>query len=98
MSDVGTLMFHCIPCMRPPRQWLRHCYDILLQVVSDETNGEGVTRILEASGAEHVINGMFSLLRKGGHVTMVGLPKTPIHIENAAHNICRPLYFSYCVV
>lgn len=57
------------------------------QFVSRETNGEGVSRILEATGADHVISGMFSILRKGGYVTMVGLPKTSLHIENAAHNI-----------
>ena len=60
------------------------------QIVSRETNGDGITRILEATGSDQVISGMFSLLRKGGQVIMVGLPKTALHVENAAHNIGRP--------
>jgi len=60
---------------------------ILMQIVSRETNGDGITRILEATGSDQVISGMFSLLRKGGQITMVGLPKTALHVENASHNI-----------
>ena len=52
-----------------------------------ETSGDGVGRLCEASGADVIINQMFSTLRKGGHVVMVGLPRKPIHLENPLPDI-----------
>jgi len=45
------------------------------------TNGNGVARLVEASGATPMVNSCFSLLRKGAHLVLIGLPKQPIHIE-----------------
>jgi len=59
----------------------------LAQVIREETNGNGIGRICEMSGAATMVNSMFSLLRKAGHVVMVGLPKSPLHIENPLADI-----------
>jgi 2-desacetyl-2-hydroxyethyl bacteriochlorophyllide A dehydrogenase len=59
----------------------------LKQVIWNETEGIGISRICEMSGAESMINGLFSLLRKNGQVVLVGLPKTPLHVENVATDI-----------
>lgn len=53
-----------------------------------ETQGDGVARICEITGAEVMINSMFSLLRKGGRIVMVGIPKQPLHVENPMPDIC----------
>jgi len=45
------------------------------------TNGNGVARLVEASGFPPVVNSCFSMLRKGAHLVLIGLPKKPIHIE-----------------
>ena len=52
-----------------------------------ETSGNGIGRVCEMSGAPSAVNNMFSLLRKAGHVVMVGLPKQPITIENPMQDI-----------
>ncbi|GAB1602889.1 uncharacterized protein LOC115212403 [Argonauta hians] len=51
------------------------------------TQNDGVGRICECSGSADLINSMFGMLRKGGHVVMVGLPKEPMHIQNAVQDI-----------
>ena len=51
------------------------------------TNNDGIGRIAEMSGASVMVNSMFSFLRKGGHVVMVGLPKQPLHVENVLTDI-----------
>nr|CAB3266482.1 sorbitol dehydrogenase-like [Phallusia mammillata] len=51
------------------------------------TGGDGIGRICEASGAAMMLNGCFSYLRKGGRVTILGLPKQPLHVENVLQDI-----------
>lgn len=51
------------------------------------TNGVGVGRICECSGQATMINTCFRYLRKGGRVTLIGLPKQPIHFENPLPDI-----------
>lgn len=51
------------------------------------TNGAGIGRICEASGAAPMLNGCFSYLRKGGRLSILGLPKQPLHIENVLQDI-----------
>lgn len=59
----------------------------LLEVVLRETGGDGVGRVCEMSGAMKMINAMFPVLRKAGHVVMVGLPKETLYVENPMQNI-----------
>lgn len=47
-----------------------------------ETDGDGVGRLLEASGAQPLVNQSFKMLRKGGVVVLVGIPKKPLHVED----------------
>jgi len=46
------------------------------------TDGNGVPRLVEASGFPPVVNSCFSMLRKGAHIVLIGLPKKPIHISD----------------
>lgn len=51
------------------------------------TNGDGMGRICECSGASVMVNSTFSMLRKGGQMTLVGLPKEPLHVENVLQDV-----------
>ena len=48
-------------------------------------------RICECTGVPPVVNSTFSMLRKGGHLCLVGLPKQPLHVENVLQDVgqCR---------
>uniref|UniRef100_A0A0B7BHM8 Enoyl reductase (ER) domain-containing protein n=1 Tax=Arion vulgaris TaxID=1028688 RepID=A0A0B7BHM8_9EUPU len=59
----------------------------LKEFVMKLTNGVGVDRICECSGVSPVVNSSFSLLRKGGYIGLVGLPKQPLHVENVLQDI-----------
>jgi threonine 3-dehydrogenase len=52
------------------------------QQVLAATNGIGAGCCIECSGASSNCNGMFKLIRKGGRLVLVGLPKTPLHVED----------------
>ena len=52
-----------------------------------ETEGNGIGRICEMSGAASMVNCMFKLLRKGGSVVMVGLPKQPMNVVDVLPDI-----------
>ncbi|XP_005101843.1 L-threonine 3-dehydrogenase [Aplysia californica] len=59
----------------------------LEEFVMELTNGVGMDRICECSGFPPVVNASFSLLRKGGTIGLVGLPKQPLHVENVLQDI-----------
>eukprot|EP00112_Aurelia_sp_Birch-Aquarium-sp1_P006742 Seg1738.10 transcript_id=Seg1738.10/GoldUCD/mRNA.D3Y31 product="L-threonine 3-dehydrogenase" protein_id=Seg1738.10/GoldUCD/D3Y31 len=59
----------------------------LSDVVMKETNRDGVGRILEASGAQPLVNNSFQLLRKGGRCVFIGIPKEPLHVENVGRDV-----------
>ena len=52
-----------------------------------ETDGDGVGRILEASGNADLLNNCFKLLRKGGTVVVAGLSKKAFHVEDFLQDI-----------
>jgi len=54
----------------------------LKERVLEETSGNGIGCVLECSGAPDLVNGQFSLMRKGGRCVLVGLPKAPLHVDN----------------
>jgi len=59
----------------------------ILVAVKALTNNDGAGCIIEASGFGPLVNRSFSLLRKGGRILMVGLPKTPLHVDNVLADI-----------
>jgi len=61
--------------------------EFVKQKIMQLTGGDGIGRICEASGCAAMLNGCFSYLRKGGWVTIVGLPKQPLHVENVLQDI-----------
>ncbi|XP_013416550.1 uncharacterized protein LOC106178076 [Lingula anatina] len=59
----------------------------LRDVIMEKTNGNGIGRICECSGAPPAVNTLWTSLRKGGNVVLIGLPKQPIHIEDPLTNV-----------
>jgi len=55
--------------------------------IMELTDGVGVARLVEATGAPPIVNNCFSLLRKGAKLVLIGLPKSAIHIENPLQNV-----------
>ncbi|XP_067671841.1 L-threonine 3-dehydrogenase-like [Haliotis asinina] len=81
----------------------------LKQFVESFTDGLGMGRVCECSGAPPMVNMSFSLLRKGGRIVMVGLPKQPLHVENVLQDIVfksltlktvhgRLIYHTWCEI
>lgn len=52
------------------------------RAVMEMTDGNGVERIVEASGSADLLNASFKWLRKGGQMALIGLPKGPLHVES----------------
>lgn len=60
----------------------------LQEVVMKETKGDGIGCVVECSGAKPLVNGgIYTILRKGGRILMLGLPKQALHIENPLPNV-----------
>ncbi|RUS76558.1 hypothetical protein EGW08_015690 [Elysia chlorotica] len=59
----------------------------LKEFVMKHTSGVGMDCVCECSGASSMVNSSFSLLRKGGHIGLVGLPKQPLHVENVLQDV-----------
>ncbi|MPC07922.1 L-threonine 3-dehydrogenase [Portunus trituberculatus] len=57
------------------------------EVIQALTAGNGIGRIVEASGAASLLNASFSWLRKGGQMALIGLPKAPLHVENVTTDV-----------
>jgi len=51
------------------------------------TGDIGVQTMIECSGVSDITNMSFSLLRKGGRIVLVGLPKQPLHVENVLKDV-----------
>lgn len=51
------------------------------------SGGNGVGRVVEASGASSLLNGSFKWLRKGGQIAVVGLPKAPLHVDDVVADL-----------
>ena len=68
------------------------------QFVMKLTDNVGMDRICECTGVPPVVNSTFSMLRKGGHLCLVGLPKQPLHVDNVLQDVgqyrvcCWPHY------
>lgn len=60
----------------------------LQEIVMKETNGDGIGVVIECSGAKPLVNGgIYTVLRKGGKILMLGIPKQALHIENPLTNV-----------
>jgi len=55
--------------------------------IMKSTGGIGVPTIIECSGYSDFVNNSFSLLRKGGRMVFIGLPKNPLHVENVLQDV-----------
>jgi len=53
----------------------------------EETTNDGVGCLLEASGAQPLVNNCFQMLRKGGTVVLIGVPKKALFVENVNRDI-----------
>lgn len=59
----------------------------LKEKILELTDNVGVGRIIECSGHSPTISQIFGCLRKGGCITLVGLPKEPLTIDNVLQDI-----------
>ncbi|XP_013416562.1 uncharacterized protein LOC106178082 [Lingula anatina] len=59
----------------------------LHDVIMKKTEGNGIGRICECSGAPEVVNAMWTFLRKAGKVVLVAIPKEQILIKEPLTNI-----------
>jgi len=59
----------------------------LKEKIMEITNGNGIARLVEASGAPPMVNTCFTLLRKGAKLVLIGLPKSAIHVEEPLQNV-----------
>ena len=57
--------------------------DDLVQMILDDTNGEGVDVLQEMSGAPSAIRDGLRLLKSGGHAVLLGLPSKPFELDLA---------------
>ncbi len=55
----------------------------LVQLVMDDTSGDGVDVLLEMSGAPSAIRDGLRLLKAGGHAVLLGLPSKPFELDLA---------------
>jgi len=51
------------------------------------TDGDGATCLIECTGAPPICNAMFSFIRKGGRMVLVGVPKAPLHVEDVINDL-----------
>jgi len=51
------------------------------------TNGDGVPRLVEASGNAQVVNSCFKLLQKGAELVFIGLHRQPFHVDDFLNDI-----------
>jgi len=51
------------------------------------TNGDGAGCLIECTGAPPLVNAMFSFIRKGGRMVLVGVPKAPLHVEDVINDL-----------
>uniref|UniRef100_A0A6A7FYD4 L-threonine 3-dehydrogenase-like n=1 Tax=Hirondellea gigas TaxID=1518452 RepID=A0A6A7FYD4_9CRUS len=51
------------------------------------TDGNGVERIVEASGSAVLLNHSFKWLRKGGQMVLIGIPKGPLHVDDVLQDL-----------
>jgi len=59
----------------------------LKEKIMEITNGNGIARLVEATGAPPMVNTCFTFLRKGAKLVLIGLPKSAIHIEDPLQNV-----------
>merc|ERR1712113_241532 len=59
----------------------------LKEKILELTDNVGAGRIIECSGHARTVEQVFGCLRKGGAMTLVGLPKEPITITNVLQDI-----------
>lgn len=56
----------------------------LIQLIMDETSGEGVDIVFEATGNGDAIKQIFPLLRPAGKVVLIGMPIKPVEFDIVA--------------
>merc|ERR1712228_124675 len=59
----------------------------LKEKIMSLTDGVGVGKVIECSGHAPTISAIFGCLRKGGCITLVGLPKTQLVIDDVLNDI-----------
>ena len=66
---------------------VRNLQRSLKEQIMSMTDNVGVGRIIECSGDSKTITQIFGCLRKGGAITLVGLPKESLKIDNVLEDL-----------
>ena len=69
----------------------------LERVIAERTNGEGVDVVLEMSGAPSAIRQAMRIARRGGRVSLLGIPAQPVELDMAEDMIFKGLLVQ-CIV
>ena len=69
----------------------------LEKVIAERTNGEGVDVVLEMSGAPSAIRQAMRIARRGGRVSLLGIPAQPVELDMAEDMIFKGLLVQ-CIV
>ena len=59
--------------------------------INEQTGGIGVDIVMEMSGAANAIKAAFDIVRKGGKVTLFGIPARPVELDVAERMIFKNL-------
>ncbi|XP_003382380.1 PREDICTED: uncharacterized protein LOC100634840 isoform X1 [Amphimedon queenslandica] len=66
---------------------INNATDDLNSTIMEKTGGNGIGRIIEATGSTELAGSCFKYLRKGGQICFVGLIKGALDIENPLVNV-----------
>lgn len=69
----------------------------LERTIAERTNGEGVDVVLEMSGAPSAIRQAMRIARRGGRVSLLGIPAQPVELDMAEDMIFKGLLVQ-CIV
>jgi threonine 3-dehydrogenase len=88
-TDVNEYRLEMARRIVPEAHVLNAASDDVAAIVADATGGRGLDVVIELSGSNAGIAQSFSLLAKGGRVSLVGMPATPTTLELADAVIYR---------
>ena len=77
------------PQFAPDATLLNPAKDDVVEAILDATDGRGVDVSLEISGSTQATKMAFQVLRKGGRVSLVGLPSAPVELDTPEDIIYR---------
>jgi threonine 3-dehydrogenase len=79
--EINPFRLRMAPLMAPEAATIYAKDEDAVEVILEATGGRGVDVSIELSGSEVATRQAFKVVRKGGTVTLVGLPSNPIELD-----------------